>query len=356
MANLIAAVLVLAGVVLATEGADVAGAPTPASAGSGSRTPKMPSLFAFGDSIVDTGKTITRVQLPSVRQGLPRPQGHRQILRRQDQHGLPSFCAWVEGVSPAVLDKNLTLEDLKTGVSFASAGSGYDNDTCWTADVGDDGGAAAGAVHGVQGQGGEQSIPDRALYLVCWGSSDVIQYFAFPDGKTNPDYIDFMTKRASTFVQVRCTCARKLIDLGVRQIAVTGVPPVGCAPAQQLIAGGLRRQCATDRNQMAQLYNGELSQEIAKMASRFRGVNLVYIDLYSILDDIVQRYQALGFKNGKDACCGFIGIETGILCNFMSPVWENPAQFVFWDGYHPSQTPYKIMIYQLIAKYIRFLR
>ena len=33
---------------------------------------------------------------------------------------------------PPYLKKDLTLDDLKTGVSFASAGSGYDNATCRT--------------------------------------------------------------------------------------------------------------------------------------------------------------------------------------------------------------------------------
>lgn len=75
---------------------------------------------------------------------------------------------------------------------------------------------------------------------------------------------------------------------------MTGVPPVGCVPAQRLIAGGLQRQCATDRNKLAQLYNNKLSQEVARLAAKFLDVNLVYIDLYAILDDIVQRYQQLG--------------------------------------------------------------
>lgn len=33
---------------------------------------------------------------------------------------------------PPYLNKNLTLKELKTGVTFASAGSGYNNATCKT--------------------------------------------------------------------------------------------------------------------------------------------------------------------------------------------------------------------------------
>ena len=60
-----------------------------------------------------------------------------------------------------------------------------------------------------------------------------------------------------------------------------------------MVAGGVRRQCATDRNQLALLYNRKLAQETAKLAGSFHGVNLVYIDPYAILADIVQRFQAL---------------------------------------------------------------
>lgn len=84
------------------------------------------------------------------------------------------------------------------------------------------------------------------------------------------------------------------MSLGARQIAVAGAPPVGCVPSQRLIAGGVRRQCATDRNQLALLYNRKLNQEINKLAGRLPGVNIFYMDLYSILADMIQRYHALG--------------------------------------------------------------
>ncbi|KAK8445252.1 hypothetical protein SEVIR_9G293200v4 [Setaria viridis] len=351
MENLIAAVVVLAGAIIPAAGANVvARAHPPAVAPSG---PKVPALFAFGDSIVDTGnnnyiRTITRSNFPPYGRDFP---DHMATGRFSDGRISMDFLASALGLKemlPPYLDKNLTMDELRTGVSFASAGSGLDNATCLT--------AAAMTVEQqlqlfMEYKTKVGSIPGRSLYLICWGSNDVVQHFTFNDGLSDPDYADLMTQRASNFIQ-------RLISLGARQIAVTGVPPVGCVPAQRLIGGGLlrRRQCAEGLNQLAMLYNRELNQEIDKLARRFRDVNFVYIDLYAILADIIQRYQELGFKNGKDACCGVIGLESGVLCNFMSPVCENPAQYVFWDGYHPTERAYKIMIDQLIARYIRFLR
>ena len=45
---------------------------------------------------------------------------------------LAASALGVKETLPPYLNKSLTLEDLKTGVSFASAGSGYNNATCKT--------------------------------------------------------------------------------------------------------------------------------------------------------------------------------------------------------------------------------
>ncbi|KAJ1295943.1 hypothetical protein BS78_01G261300 [Paspalum vaginatum] len=313
--------------------------------------PKVPAMLAFGDSIVDTGnnnylRTIIRSDSPPYGKDFP---GHKATGRFSDGKISVDFLASALGLKemlPPYLDKNLTMEDLRTGVTFASAGSGYDNATCRTS-------STMTAEQQLQlfreYKAKVGSVPDRAVYLVCWGSNDIVQHFTFADGITEPDYADFMTQRASTFIQT-------LIGLGARQIAVAGTPPIGCVPAQRMIAGGVKRQCATDRNQLSLLYNRKLAQEMARLSGRFRGINLVYIDLYAILADIVQRFQVLGFKNSKDACCGFFGLESGVLCNMASRVCPDPAQYVFWDAYHPTERTYKIMIDELVARYIRFLR
>jgi phospholipase/lecithinase/hemolysin len=148
---------------------------------------------------------------------------------------------------------------------------------------------------------------------------------------------------------------QSLIAEGAKQIGVAGAPPVGCIPSQRRIAGGLRTQCATDRNQLALMFNRKLSVELSRLAGRNRGVNIFFVDMYSILADLVQRYEALGFKNGKDACCGFIGLAAGPLCNIASRLCNDPAKYVFWDSYHPSERAYKLMIDEFMARYMRYI-
>jgi hypothetical protein len=78
------------------------------------------------------------------------------------------------------------------------------------------------------------------------------------------------------------------MSLGARQIAVTGVLPVGCVPAQPLISGGSPVAVVSeDLNQLALLYHRQLNQDVDKQATRrFHDVNLVYLDLYAILANI----------------------------------------------------------------------
>ncbi|KAF0929309.1 hypothetical protein E2562_019892 [Oryza meyeriana var. granulata] len=313
---------------------------------------KVPAVLAFGDSVVDTGnnnyiRTIIRSNFPPYGRDFP---GGKATGRFSDGKISVDFLASALGVKemlPPYLDKSLTMDDLRTGVSFASAGSGYDNATCKTMMT----------VMTVEQQlrlfeeykakvGG--GVPERALYLLCWGTNDIVQHFTIADGKTEPQYADFMAQRAIAAIEA-------LVGHGARLLVVVGAPPVGCVPAQRIIAGGVRRQCATDRNQVALLFNRKLRQEVNRLNGQLAGVKIVFIDLYSILSDVTHRYQALGFKNGRDACCGYIGLAASVLCNFASPLCDEPSQYVFWDSYHPTEKAYKLIVDEVVNRYLRFL-
>ena len=192
------------------------------------------------------------------------------------------------------------------------------------------------------------TIPDKALYILVWGSNDIVEHFTFADGITEPQYADFMVSRAISYIQ-------SLVDLGAKRVALTGAPPVGCLPSQRMIAGGIRKQCATDRNQLAIMFNRKVSQEMAKLNARLPGVTLVYIDLYGIFSEMIEKHDAMGFKNGKDACCGYIGLAASVLCNFASPLCPQPSQYIFWDSYHPTDRAYKVIIDMIVEKYFKYM-
>ncbi|XP_047047340.1 GDSL esterase/lipase EXL3-like [Lolium rigidum] len=321
------------------------GASPPAAAG----PLKFPALLAFGDSVADTGnnnyvRTIVRANFPPYGKDFA---GHKATGRFCDGKVSVDFLASALGVKellPPYLKKDLSLEELKTGVSFASAGSGYDNSTCRTM-------SALTMERQLQmfqeykaKVGG--TIPDKTLYLLVWGSNDIVEHFTFADGITEPNYADYLVKRAISYIQ-------SLVDLGAKRVALTGIPPVGCLPSQRMMAGGIRKQCATDRNQLSIMFNRKVSQEMATLNAKLPGVTLVYIDLYGIFTDMIERHDALGFKNGKDACCGYIGLAAAVLCNFASPLCPDPSKYIFWDSYHPTEAAYKVIIDVIVDKYFK---
>lgn len=57
-----------------------------------------------------------------------------------------------------------------------------------------------------------------------------------------------------------------------------------------------------------------------------------------------------GFFESRKACCGTGLVETSILCNAKSPgTCKNATEYVFWDGFHPSEAANKIISDDLLA-------
>lgn len=95
---------------------------------------RVPAIIVFGDSSVDPGNNNV---IPTLLKSNFRPYG------RDFPGSLPTgrfcngriatdFISEALGIKPAIpayLDPSFTINDFATGVSFASAGTGFDNDT-----------------------------------------------------------------------------------------------------------------------------------------------------------------------------------------------------------------------------------
>ncbi|CAN0918810.1 GDSL esterase/lipase At3g43570 [Linum grandiflorum] len=91
----------------------------------------VPAVFVFGDSLVDTGNnnyipTLIKANFPPNARDFPagKPTG-----RFSNGRCVSDFIAevlGVKGILPPYLDPSLDLQELLTGVCFASAGAGYD--------------------------------------------------------------------------------------------------------------------------------------------------------------------------------------------------------------------------------------
>lgn len=77
-----------------------------------------------------------------------------------------------------------------------------------------------------------------------------------------------------------------------------GAPTLGCLPSIRTVAGGIKRDCAKEYNEAAQLFNSKLSAELDSL-NNLPDVRIVYIDIYSPLLDIIQNPNKYGNNNNN---------------------------------------------------------
>ncbi|KAL3514794.1 hypothetical protein ACH5RR_027511 [Cinchona calisaya] len=321
----------------------------------------IPAVFAFGDSIVDQGNnnnlsTLIKCNFPPYGKDF---SGGIPTGRFSNSKTPPDLIAEELGIKeivPAYLDPNLQANDLPTGVSFASGGSGYDPQTPQLVSVIslaqqlEHFKEYIGKLKGLVGEEKANYTLSNAIFLIVAGSDDIANtYFTIGIRKFEYDvnsYADLLVASASNFLQ-------DLYKLGARKMAVFNVPPIGCVPFQRTLAGGALRVCADNMNQAAQLVNGKLSAVIDSLSKNYTLGKIIYIEVYKPLLDIIQNPQNYGFQVVDSGCCGMGHIEAAFLCNKYSNTCEDDSNHLFWDSYHPTQKGYTILVQDIIQNYVQ---
>ncbi|KAL1370568.1 hypothetical protein HN51_000811 [Arachis hypogaea] len=313
----------------------------------------VPAVIVFGDSIVDSGNnnyisTIVKCDFSPY----GRDFGDGNYPTGRFSNGLvPSDIIaarfGVKKLLPPYLDPNLQLEDLLTGVSFASGGAGYDPLTSKLMSVislTEQLNMFKEYINKIKAAVGENRtsmIVSKSIYIICIGSDDIANtYVQTPFRKIQydiPSYTDFMASEASNFFQ-------ELYELGARRIGVFGVPVIGCVPSQRTISGGILRACSYSTNQAAILFNSKLSNQMDALQKKFPDARFVYLDSYNPFLDMLQNPTKYGFAEVEKGCCGTGNIEVSILCNRYSlNTCSNDSDYIFWDSYHPTQKAYFVL-------------
>ncbi|KAE8685903.1 GDSL esterase/lipase [Hibiscus syriacus] len=281
---------------------------------------KVPAIIVFGDSSVDAGNNN---YIPTIARSNFEPYG------RDFNGGHPTgrFCNGkiatdfisqafgLKGAIPAYLDPTYSISDFATGVTFASAGTGYDNATSnvlsviplwkeleYYKDY-------QTKLRASLGDGKANDIIKDALYMISVGTNDFLEnYYAVPGRSsqyTIKEYENFLIGIAGNF-------SKALYDLGARKISLGGLPPMGCMP--------------------------KLNDLVIKQNKDFNGMEMVFSDPYGIMLDIVQKPAFYGFEVTGVACCATGLFEMGYACSRTNPFTCSDAdKYVFWDSFHPTE-------------------
>ncbi|KAI4316967.1 hypothetical protein L6164_024887 [Bauhinia variegata] len=321
----------------------------------------VPAVIIFGDSIVETGnnndlRTPAKCNFPpygrDFQGGIP--------TGRFSNGKVPSDLIvkelGIKDLVPSYKDPNLKPNDLLTGVSFASGGSGYDPLTpkllsvISLPDQLKQFKEYIGKLKANFGEDRTNFILTRSIILVVASSNDIANsYFASGIRKAQYDissYTDFILGYASSFI-------KELYGLGARRVGVFGAPPLGCVPSQRTLFGGIGRVCSQQVNQASMMFNAKLSAELHSLKQHMPQARIVYFDVYNPLLHIIQNPATYGFQVVDKGCCGTGTLEVSISCNRLEPqTCTDESNYMFWDSYHPTERTYKILVGKVLNKYI----
>ncbi|KAJ3682595.1 hypothetical protein LUZ60_015168 [Juncus effusus] len=310
------------------------------------QTGLVPAIFIFGDSIMDTGnndviETIVKANFPPYGRDFIGKKATGRFSNGKVTSDIIASTLGVKEYMPPYLGTELTTDDLLTGVVFASAGTGFDIVTSSIVNVIpmkkqlEMFQEYKSKLIALVGEKKANDVISKALFILCAGSNDVNQYFlnfvtmAMVGRK---GYGEHLKNMASEYV-------KELYNLGARIFGVIGMPPIGCVPFQRTVAGGLHRDCAADRNEIALDYNTKMIDEIERLKTQnvLPGSKIVFIDVYPHLMELIDHPEKYGFTEVRRGCCGTGMVETATLCNSFCVTCKNTSEYVFWDSYHPTE-------------------
>ncbi|KAI3745806.1 hypothetical protein L6452_08216 [Arctium lappa] len=316
------------------------------------RNGSVPALMAFGDSFMDSGNnnaliTVNKANFPPYGRDF---MGGKPTGRFSNGKTIPDMIAERLGVKdylPAYLDPSIQDNELPTGTSFASGGSGYDPLTSKIANVIplsdqlDMFKEYIGKLKRIVGEEEANNIIEKSLYLVSWSSNDwAITYDAVPIRRLHydvPAYSNLLVNMATNFTQ-------EIYKLGARRIAFFGTPSIGCFPFARTIGGGILRMCGDKFNEEAEFFNSMLKNQIQVLGNSLSLSRITYIDYYKLVQQIIENPQQYGFDVVDRGCCGTGVAEVAILCNKFSPTCPDDSKFLFWDSGHLTEKGYSIVV------------
>ncbi|MBA0752163.1 hypothetical protein Gogos_001024 [Gossypium gossypioides] len=306
----------------------------------------VPAIIVFGDSTVDPGNNN---QVSTVLKSNFEPYGRdyyggQPTGRFSNGRIATDFISEALRIKPAIpayLDPKYDIEDFATGVSFASAGTGYDNATSDVLSVipfWKELEYYKEYQNKLRKHLGKDEANQRfseSLHLISIGTNDFLEnYYIFPTRSSKysvDEYQSFLIGIASNFI-------RELYKLGARKVVIGGLPPMGCLPLERTTNMFFGSDCIDEYNDVAKDFNKKLQGAVTELKQVLGGIHLVMSSPYDKLMEMIRNPSHFGFEDAETACCGTGLFEMSYLCDTMNPFTCSDAnKYVFWDAFHPTE-------------------
>ncbi|XBI57742.1 hypothetical protein VPH35_039077 [Triticum aestivum] len=235
------------------------------------------------------------------------------------------------------------VPQMKSGVNFASGGSGLQENTgllpCGRPvySMTDQLEKFTAAVQ-MMGDDSDDLI-SRSLFFISVGSNDLFEYaypWPTPPNRNDTAFLGCLVDHYKTYLQ-------ELYAAGARKFSIVSPSLVGCCPSQRAVA--VTHNNDTDEFNCFGAAN-KLSRQLYPMIdSMLQGLNADLDGMNYSLSDSVGMAQMVFASGGKavnltvvdTACCAGTGRFGVGQCNTSAKLCPNRDDFMFWDGFHPTE-------------------
>jgi outer membrane lipase/esterase len=270
-----------------------------------------PEVFVFGDSLSDPGNFFVYTGMVSVAPYDVIPSAPYDTLGRQFSNG----PTWAQAFAVRLGSLKSALPAFQNPVKFNNFAFGGARARA--------GGQVPGAAEqlGLFLQAHGNTAPAEALYVVQFGGNDVRD--ALEAASSNPAAVPQIITEA---IAATATTIQSLAMAGGRRFLVANVPDLGHAPAIRMLGPA----AVSGARNIASLYNGYLEGALQQLdiALGPLGADIARLDLFEFINSVVAQPESYGLSNVTDPCLTFFVL--------VDPVCENPNEYLFWDGIHPT--------------------
>jgi phospholipase/lecithinase/hemolysin len=168
------------------------------------------------------------------------------------------------------------------------------------------------------------NAPSDALYVIQIGSNDVRDALLAGGPLQAAAILDAARLSISDSIKA-------LYAAGARTFLVWNSPDIGLTPAVRILDTQIPGTAAA-ASTLTQMFNAALAAELT-LLSGLPGIDIVPFDAFALVSAIVATPGDFGLTNVTDAC----------VTPNVPPFACQPADYLFWDGIHPTEAVHAII-------------
>ncbi len=182
----------------------------------------------------------------------------------------------------------------------------------------------------------------NALYQVWGGANDI---FYLTASSTDPTVLANGTAKAAI---TEVGLLGQLKAAGARYVVVYNLPDIGKTPS----ATAQGAAASAGATQLSVLYNSTLSSGLSQLSSQ--GLNVVPVNTYGLINEVIANPGAFGFSNVTAAACGLTSssVKCGPQGSGLPYTYAagTDQSYLFADGVHPTAAAHRLLSQVVLAE------